>query len=406
MEQAKAFTIRGLAIFATFLWLLPSVGGADEPRTRKVTCDSHHTIGKELDELKPGDTLLVSGTCNENVVIPEEVHRITLDGQGTATINGPDSTRDTITVRGRGITIKGFSITGGNSGINVFRGGTATINGNLLQNTGLHGINIGNGSFATVINNTINNNPVHGIFIATGSANIGFRAGDSVASPNIIQNNGNSGIGLGDSSSARIDGNTITGNGNAGIIVSESSSARIGFTGIIGSLTAANTIQNNGNGGIRIGAGSHAGIEGNVIGNNTGAGISVDNSSSAVIGVLGFSNTIQNNTGGGVVLRRSSGARILAAVISNNTGNGVQISRASQADVGSNTINGNTEDGIRVEENSGLNLFPSPNRGSNTQFGIRCSIGGYATGSIGTLTGTSGATSFDATCINVLVLSP
>lgn len=40
------------------------------------------------------------------------------------------------------------------------------------------------------------------------------------------------------------------------------------------------------------------------------------------------------------------------------------------------------------------------NTGSNSQFGLRCLIGAYARGSIGTLTGGSGATNFDATCIN------
>ena len=42
-------------------------------------------------QVKPGDTLLVSGTCNENIDLGEEVHGITLDGQGTATINGDPS---------------------------------------------------------------------------------------------------------------------------------------------------------------------------------------------------------------------------------------------------------------------------------------------------------------------------
>jgi hypothetical protein len=31
---------------------------------------------------KPGDTVLVSGTCRENLAISSEVVRITLDGQG------------------------------------------------------------------------------------------------------------------------------------------------------------------------------------------------------------------------------------------------------------------------------------------------------------------------------------
>jgi len=376
-----------------------NITGALLPRTQPmnfaVHCELSDTIQGALEgDLMPGDTLLVSGTCNENVLVREERERITLDGQGAATIIGPDSTQDTVRVRGRGITIKGFAIAGGNTGINVSRGGTATIDGNLIHNTGQHGIGVGTGSVATIVNNTIENNPVHGIALSFGSANIGFRSQDTVASPNIIQNNGSFGITLLDSSSARIDGNTITGNGNAGINVSESSSARIGFSGIPGSLTAANTIQNNGNGGVRVGGASHAGIEGNVIGPNTGAGISIEGSSSAEVGVRGLSNSIQNNTGGGIAVRRSSSARILAAVISNNAGNGVQISRGSQADLSNNTINANSLTGIRVEENSGVNLLTPANSGSNVQFGLSCRTVSYASGSIGSLTGGIGQKDF------------
>ncbi len=371
-----------------------------EPGTFIVDCDAQESINNALRNLIPGDTLRVSGTCNENVRVHEEVERITLDGQGIATINGPDSTLGTVEVRGRAVTIRNFTITGGDSCVRVTQGGTATIDSNHIQNSSrLQGISITRGSFATIANNTIKNNANHGIQLLGGSsANIGFLGSDdAMASPNVIQNNAGFGINLSDASSARIDGNLITDNAFAGINVSESSSARIGFTGPTGSLTAANTIKNNGNGGIRALDASHVGIEGNFIESNIGVGISIDTSSSAEIGVRGFSNNIQNNTGGGVLLRRSSSARILAAVISNNTGNGVHISRGSQGDVGSNTINANTGDGIRVEENGGLNIFPSANNGNNGQFGVRCLTGGYATGSLGGLTGASGPKNFGIT---------
>jgi parallel beta-helix repeat protein len=367
------------------------------PGTFNVDCDAGQTIQDALDNLIPGDTLLVSGTCNENVVFEEEMGRITLDGQGIATVNGADSTQDTIQVRGRGITITGFIINGGKRGISVTKGGTATIDGNVVQNAaGAQGIIVYKGSFATIVNNTIQNNPNIGIALAqNGSADIGFRS--NVEGPNIIQDNGGDGIDVIESSAARIDGNTIAGNGGAGIVVGDNSSARIGFSGVVGSLTAFNTIQNNGRGGINVTNASHAGIEGNIIENNTGSGIAADKSASVEVGVRGFSNSIQNNTGGGILLRRSSGGRIFVAVISNNTGIGVQISQASQADVGNNTINGNSSDGIRVQENSGLNLLTPANSGSNGVFGIRCLTGSYATGSIDGLTGTSGQKSFGTT---------
>ncbi|MBI2987513.1 MAG: right-handed parallel beta-helix repeat-containing protein, partial [Deltaproteobacteria bacterium] len=101
------------------------------------------------------DILLVSGTCNENIVIRDDVLRIPLDGQGTATISGPDATLDTIDVRGRGITIRGFNVTGGRDGIRIFRGGTAAnIDGNSIQSTGRNGISVSRNSSASITNNT------------------------------------------------------------------------------------------------------------------------------------------------------------------------------------------------------------------------------------------------------------
>ena len=214
MEKAKISVIRGVGVFVAFFLFLLSVGetqGAG-PKPFVVECPGG-SIQAELDGVQPGETLTVSGTCNENVVIPEEIHRITLDGQGTATING------TLTIRGKGITIMGFTITGGGDGIVV------------------------------------------------------------------------------------ISGQAI----------------------------------------------------------------------------------IRDNT------------------ISNNVGSGILIEGVSQADVFINEIDGNGQDGIKLTENSGVNLSGnSTDVSNNVGFGLSCTIGAYASGSIGTLNGTIEATSFDGTCINDL----
>ena len=83
----KGFTLVVAAAFLCAelrLWdgLNMTIARAGERHT--LTCGPEKTIGQAIKRLKPGDTLLVSGTCNENVDIGEEVHRITLDGQGTA----------------------------------------------------------------------------------------------------------------------------------------------------------------------------------------------------------------------------------------------------------------------------------------------------------------------------------
>jgi len=240
MKKLTAIAIRSLISFAALFWMLSSVG---EAATIQVDCSSA-SLQAAIDKAKPGDTLVVSGTCKENLVIHEEVARITLDGQGKATIDGPDAGKRTIEVRGRGITIKGFTVTGGSSGINVTVGGQAVIDGNTVQGAAGSGILVTRTSHSWIVNNTVQNNGRHGIVIGGSSyAFVGLLSpSDKTASPNIVQNNGRNGIALAYSSAARIVGNTIRNNKRAGISVSRASQADI----------SNNTIDGNGRNGIMI----------------------------------------------------------------------------------------------------------------------------------------------------------
>jgi len=258
--QGKSLTAIWGAVFVVLLWLQPSVGDADGPKIREVTCSPEKTIGDELRKLDPGDTLLVSGACNEHVMIEEQVHNITLDGQGAATINGPDATRSTVNIRGNGIAIRGFIISGGDTGILVTRGGTALIDGNTIQNVGNHGINVNQRSSARIINNTIQNNPGDGILVnENSSVRIGFLStDDAVASPNTIQGNVEDGISVTRSANARIVGNTISNNGGNGVLVNRGSHADI----------SSNTLDGNAGSGIFVTRNSGANL-----GSDAGAGI-------------------------------------------------------------------------------------------------------------------------------------
>ena len=198
----------------------------------------------------------VTGTCSGNVVIDQKKNNITLNGGGTATIHGVDVNKHTVQVMGRGITIKGFAITGGSDGIVVVRGGTAVIDGNNIHNTQNNGISVGQVSHADIINNTIQNNPNHGISVnENSSAHIGFVSySDTTAKRNIIQ-----------------------GNGNQGIQVQRSASATI----------VKNTIRNNISNGIHVTRASHADISGNVLNGNGDNGVKVDGNSGVNLGKPG-----------------------------------------------------------------------------------------------------------------------
>ena len=109
-----------------------------------VDCDQEgQTIQDSLQLLQPRDTLLVTGFCNENVVIDATFNSITLDGQDVATIDGPGPDLPTIRVRGTTITIRGFTNSGGRTGIQIDPVGDATINNNTIEDTGRDGIVVG-----------------------------------------------------------------------------------------------------------------------------------------------------------------------------------------------------------------------------------------------------------------------
>ncbi len=245
MKKLTIFALSTLIVFAAFFWTLSSVA---EEATTQVDC-SLATLQAAVEKAKPGDTLLVSGTCKENLVIHEEVARLTLDGQGRATIEGPDASNPTVQVRGRGITIKGFTVTGGRQGISVIFGGQAVIDGNTIQGAAQAGIVVKRTSQSMIVNNTVQNNGRFGIVISANSfGSVGFLTSfDKTASPNIVQNNRRTGITVARSSAARIVGNTIRNNKRFGVSIRLTSDADI----------TNNTIDSNGRAGIRVIENSH-----------------------------------------------------------------------------------------------------------------------------------------------------
>jgi len=332
----------------------------------KVNCQEGESVQNKLDEAKAGDVIVVSGSCNENLVMRKELHDITLDGEGLATINGPDPSRDTIRVRGKGVTIRGFIITGGRRGIHVYQGGRASIDSNIIERTGGDAIVIGRDSSANILGNTIQNNPGRGIGISGSStARIGVSGsgGEGKFFPNTIIQNGGRGIDVRRTSEALIAGNTISHNSDLAIYVSDNSRVHIGLP----------------DDKVNLGA-----------------------------------NTIEGNGGGGILLRLSSFARIIGNTISNNEGmDGIGVRDASHAEIARNIIDNNARHGISVTQNSSVTLgkdkittfFDEPNNTSvdNGGFGIRCLGGEYVKGRIGTVRGKDGIKSFGDGCIDELI---
>jgi len=274
--------------------------------TVSVDCDAGNTITAALGNVKPGDTVLVSGTCREQVSVASEITRITLDGQKKTTIRHPGkpaASPHAVYIRGNDITIKGFTVTGGLDGIHLSGPASSVIDGNVVVKNSGRGIHIDKGSIARILNTTVQES------------------------------------------------------GAIGIDITGASYAYIGV--YIPRVPALSP------------------------------------------------NTILNNGGPGINIERSSGAWIVGNTISNNKESGIFVHRNSHADVIANVINANGGDGITASYNAGVNLRSEPRRDGPNQTaqenggaGIRCTVGGFVDGPLGTLAGKQGAKAIESGCVD------
>ena len=272
MKRKRLNLSKAARIIALISLALPSTASA---AILTVDCGAGGKLQTALNVTANGDTILVSGVCNENVSVRDELTRVTIDGQGTATIHATDAGATAVQVLGRNITIKRFTITGGRSAIGVLRGGSALIDTNTIQQTGT-GIIVHQNGHARIVNNTIQLNATSGIMIQESSiARIGYLdAGGPVF------------------------GNTIRNNAGPGVIVQRGSAATL----------TGNTISENDGPGVLVRGGAHADLAGNHIDGNGSDGVVVDLNSDVQLGDQGGILDPPNETtipNGGVGLRCS-----------------------------------------------------------------------------------------------------
>ena len=246
-----------LALVLGLCALTISHGHAKVGKTISVDCDKKGTIAAAVSAAVDGDTINVSGTCNEAVEIVN--NRIQLVGgpevgpQG-ASIIGPPGV-PAISVRGLNVRIVGFSaITGGDGGMTppedpltkqevgiwVRRGASAIILNNTVQDSRWHGIRVRQGSSARIENTAVTDNGSNGIRVVDSSAVDIFNS--------TVTGNQSDGIRVGRASAAVINNTTSSDNGSDGIDVQENGGIRLSptlFTNL------ANTFERNGRFGIR-----------------------------------------------------------------------------------------------------------------------------------------------------------
>lgn len=221
--------------------------------TVSVDCDAGGSINAAIGKAGPGDTILASGTCKEQVSFEAETVRITLDGQKKTTIQHPGKgaySPHTVYIRGKDIRVKGVTVIGGLDGIHLAGPASAEVDGATVMKTNRAGVRIDKGSVLRLLNSTIQDSGAMGIDISGLSvAYIGVRIPRlPPLAPVTVRNSNGAGINIERGSSAWVLGNTITGNKGHGIELHRNSHADI----------MGNTI--NGNGGDAINASFGSGI--------------------------------------------------------------------------------------------------------------------------------------------------
>lgn len=278
--------------------VLAGIAGAAEARVIPVNCELGHSINHRLVFALPGDTLRVSGSCLEHVVVSAHKVDVTIDGQGTAQILPPlpVADRSAVVIRARGVVVRGFAmITGGRHGVSVQDGGRAVIDGNRIQNNPGDGINVSEHSSAGIVNNDIS-----------------FNGSDGV----VVNDNSSARIGFLDTQAAEPSPNAFNGNGRAGVSLNRSSNARI----------AGNHFSDNRDFAVRLVRGAQADVAGNTMNGNVGGGIEVRQNSTLILNDAGdgpaafiSARNTGSNPGSGVVCREASFVRGVIAPLNGGT---------------------------------------------------------------------------------------
>lgn len=136
--------------------------------TRMVNCDAEETIAQALSQAQPGDTIQVTGTCHETVTIVTS--GLTLDGQGSTTIDGQGENAPVIEVIGaRGVVLQNLTMQNGLDGIRAEQSAAVTVNGVTARDNADDGFDIRLSSSAVLTDCTAQSNGNDGFVVSHAS---------------------------------------------------------------------------------------------------------------------------------------------------------------------------------------------------------------------------------------------
>jgi hypothetical protein len=345
------------------------VAGAD-PSVKKVKCDKGQTLTEALRKAKPGDTLQVTGTCQERVTITTD--RLTLDGGGSAVLDGggggPTELEGVVTIDGaHGVTLTGFIVQNGpGEGILGQRGAAFAVQQTTVQQNATSGIAVADGSTADLTDCSMQGNGF-GMDVFTSSSAILRGAITS------SQNTGN-GVEVNGQSILEIRGAQVqlNDNGGAGLVAGSGQVAIFGFTAAQGSTLTAN---GNGDRGIIIAGSLLTILGGDFFGSGANVITATNNGADGILVSAGFFTSpfgtgkfvLENNTTG-LNFINGAGAVIRGGLSVQNNGTGVSADGAGTLTLVSIPSNPS------VVENNGTDV--------DLKFGTRATFDGVSIGNI------------------------
>jgi hypothetical protein len=277
-------------VFSFFLLLaIGAAGRYAQAASLSVNCDKHESLSKALSLLtktnpQGPNKVIVSGACDGNLVI-QSMYRLTLVTENGASIT--DSSGATLPVvdieDSHSVTLQGFTINGGNSGVLCNTTSVCYLTGNTIQDGGGTGIGVFADSNAILESNVIQNNGFRGATVNDRSR--------MVSSNDVFQGNGAQGVAvisgayLGTSNSSFL-------NNLVGVEGFLNSTLRLNGGTISGSVCTSST-PFCGYGVVLLG-GAQASFGGLTITSNGGSGIHLEDGSFAVF----FGTTVSGNLSG------------------------------------------------------------------------------------------------------------
>jgi hypothetical protein len=344
-----------------------SGGNSEGHDVKMVNCNRGEKITKLLAKAEPGDTIRVTGTCFERVIIKTD--RITLDGQGEAILDGGGGPRvefdGVVTIDGaRGVTIQGFTVQNGpGEGILARHGAAFILSNTTVQDNGFTGVVVTEGSTAELTDCRMLRNHSAGIDVYTQSS--------AVLNGTIrINDNLLSGLDVNGTSIVEIRGAQVEAIRNGGSGLNAGSNSQLAIFDYAGSRGSTLMLDANGEAGIALGDSVL-----NVFADRTT--ISATNSAFGLI-VRGLGNIVSPYGYGTFVIEN------------NVVGLDFRLGGGAIFRGGLNVRNNDT--GVRTEDGAGVLWFISipPNPSAITgngvdvdlRFGARATFDGVAVGSI------------------------